>query len=142
MSKRNDILTTLKTDLETSVTVANGYSCNLKEVFRGVYDVGETSVLPAVAFWNYEDSIVKNMLDNKRQRYLLILMQLYASNTGEGAITNIHDVVDDIERFLYSDHWTYTDDTLLGPSTQIWEGGNQFPNSLATFDFKILYFQE
>lgn len=143
MSKRNDILTTLKTDLETNITVANGYSANLVEVFRGIYNVDETSVLPAVSFWCYEDVITKQMLKSKRQRYLQILMRLYASNKGDGAIVNIHNLVDDVETFLYNtEHWTYSDDTLLGPTTQIWEGGIQDPNSLAALDFKILYFQD
>ena len=143
MSKRNDILETLKTDLKNNITVANGYSDALAQVYRGIYDVDETSVLPAVAFWCYEDGITKHMLNSKRQRYLLILMRLYASNKGSGAIVNIHNLVDDVETFLYNtSHWTYSDDTLLGPTTQIWEAGVQDPNSLAAFDFKILYFQD
>jgi len=142
MSQRSDILTQLEADLKANLTIANGYISNVREVRRGIHMAEDMNLKPAISFWCYKDTIEKHMTVNVIQRVLELQFFMYASTKGIGDVDNIHNLMDDVESFLYNPaHWTYESQTLLG-DTVIYEGGTQDAVSIAVLELKIRYLQQ
>lgn len=122
MSNRNDILKQLKEDIlihiDPSNTSAGGrrYLTHPVEVRRGVYGSGDFNYKPVICFTLIRDEEV-NEFGGDGLRKLHIYMYGYVDTktykSDDDAYNDVHNLVDDIEEFLYND-FTYSNDTQIG----------------------------
>lgn len=136
---RKDVLNQLKTDLEESLTLANGYNTEPVEIIYGVTTFDDVIMKPVVGFSKGLDIIEEEDCDDERERILNITVYGYA-NISLNDNDPIDDLVDSVEKFLYSDHWTYHDQTLLGNVT-FFIGGEENDQALFILEIKVYYTQ-
>ena len=136
MSKRNDILNTLKEEMEDYIKSSRGYKSDLVEVVRGIQMFEDIEMKPVVAFWCYRDEST-GQFAGRDDRFLYVYIYGYCDTDGYGDVDDIHNLAADVEYFLYND-FSYTDDTFVGDFT-IYEGGVQDPASMFELDIKIKY---
>lgn len=136
MSIRNDILKQLKTDL-SKISTSRDYNTDPTEVRRGSYINEDFSIVPAISFRCYDDR-KKNLFGRTGIRWLHVYVYGYADTDGLENTDDIYELADDVEDFLYSTDWTYTDDTEVGDMIVI-EGGIQDPHSTFQLEVRIKY---
>lgn len=140
---RNEILTTLLNDLQsitTSSSIDYTYNTDIRTTKRGVYGSDEISAFPAVCFTMERDERINNFSgDGIRMLhvYLYMYMQTKTYKTDEAAYDGIHNLVQDLEHFLYHD-FSYKDDVEIG-EIRVNEAGLNFPTSWAEINFTITY---
>ena len=109
---RNTILKQLKEDLTDKLNSNNDYNSD-PSIVQGVVEFMDVHQYPTVAFYMFRDTVRAENMDDNRERTMTILIYGYAE-THLNNFDNIHNLAEDVETFLYSDHWTYSDMTLLG----------------------------
>lgn len=129
MSTRNDILNTLKTELETITSVV--------EVIRGIQIFENIVSKPAICFWCWQDELADHTHGTAQFRYLNIYLYGYCDTDGLGNVDDIHELCDDVETFLYNS-FTYKSKTYIGDIV-IYEGGVTDPASIFEMELKIQY---
>lgn len=140
MSIRNTILKQLKTDLEDTITAANGYEMDVAEVRRGIYTSEDIPDKPALAFWCYGDNVLEHLMDRKQLRVLLVHLYGFTTTDGAGDVDQIHELAEAVDTFLFSSDWTYSSSTLVGDMV-IYEGGTQDPESVFSLELEIKYYK-
>ena len=144
MSIRNDILEQLKTDLQDKLHSSNDpYESDIAVVKRGIYFMDDLAEFPAVCFSLGEpaDELNEDIEGTEQSRYLHIYLYGYVATDGLGNHDDLHQLLYDIEYFLYND-FTYKDGVYLGDI-----GISERPvgeNNISMFDmrFKIHYINE
>lgn len=135
MSQVNTILDTLKSDLEKYIQASRGYDTDLGECKRGIYQFDEMLNKPSISFWCYKNELEEETMGGGQLRILKIYLYLYSDTVSE-----IHDLVADVEKFLYND-FTYKNDVWVGDNT-IYEGGISEPMSIAEMEIEIKFTRE
>lgn len=141
MSTRMTIINQLKTDLEDSVKSSRGYYNDLVEVNLGIYNFDYYSQYPAVAYWAYSDSKDEEYLDDNRHRLLSFLIYGYHETDGLSDYNPIYKLAEDVEKFLMSTDWTYSDCTLL-EEVVITVGGVDNQRCMFDLRFQVQYLQD
>lgn len=111
---RNTIIKQLKTDIEDSIKCSRGYDTDPVEVKLGVVNFDQFAQRPAIGYWMFSDTKDEEYLDDNRYRILNFIIYGYSESDGLGNFDSIYELANDVEKFLYSTDWTYTDDTLIG----------------------------
>ena len=140
MSTRNDILETLKQDIEDHISSAQGYYIDVAEVKRGIHKWQDMINKPAIAFWNYKDESEGDFGDDGA-RWLYIYLYGYTETDGMGNVDNIHKLAQSVEKFLFSSHSTYADETEIRDFI-IYEGGVQDPSAQFRLEIRIAYYYD
>lgn len=146
MATRSEILKQLKDDMliyiTPSVTSQGGrkYLTDLRDVKRGVYGYDECNQLPTVCYTLLRDELIDEFGGQSNRRlniYMYGYMNTKTYKTDDDAYDGIHDLVNDIEEFLYND-FTYKTDTEIGEIV-VNEAGLNFPVSWFEITITILY---
>lgn len=135
MSTANTILDTLKDDLEDYIKVSRGYNTDLAECKRGIYAFDDMLNKPSIAFWCYKNELEEALMGKAQLRILRIYMYFYTNS-----ISEIHDLIEDVEGFLFND-FTYKSDIQTGDSTT-YEGGISDPAVIAELEIAIKFTRE
>lgn len=133
-SVRDDILTTLETDL-VAINGTDPYDIDLKEIKRGIAFVDDFNSIPAISFWCYDAGIESRQMGGSTLRWLKIYFYGYAKT-----VSDIHDLEDDLEYFLENE-FVYRDDSVVQIETSIpiYEGGTTDNMNMFRLDIKIKY---
>ena len=132
----NTILDQLEEDLKTKIDPTGDFSTK-PTVFKGVFN--QTDVegkMPAICFSCYGEEL-DVMMANEIHTYLNIRMYGFTGTDGYNDNANIRMLCHDVLYFLYSDEWTYTDQTDVNPNIEYYEGGPSRPVSMFMFDIKV-----
>lgn len=142
--KRKDIMTQLIKDLEDNLHPGNGYETQPNKVFRGYYQWDDIQQTPAIAVTLIADDLVDNLMDESEGlRRLTIQVYGYAKTDGAGDVSEIQDLLNDVESFLFStSHFTYASNRNEILGIQIYEGGLTDPANIFLLTFTILYVNE
>jgi len=138
---RRTIIDQFKLDLQENLNVASGYNTDVTEVRNGIYLWEDFSLKPSIAYWAYKDEI-EGYEQGTRSRYRLLYFYIYCYHSTDG-LTNtsdIYDMVEDVENFLESSHFTYSDDVILGDSI-IYTGGSQDQAAIGQIEIQVRYKQ-
>jgi len=128
MNNRNTILNTIKDDLKKYLTVANGFSFTPHAVKRGVYAYNDLQTrLPSLCFTftqevPYEDDTYPKTYDDVDIKAMSIMFYGYAKANDAIDSDKIYDMVADLETFLQSSDFTYTEDLKIN-SIEVKEAG-------------------
>lgn len=112
MSSRNDILTTLESDL-VAINGADPYDIDLKEIKRGIAFIDDFNSIPALSFWCYDAGIESRQMGGSTLRWLKIYFYGYTDT-----VDDIHNLEDDLEYFLENE-FVYRDDSFIEIETSI-----------------------
>jgi hypothetical protein len=137
---RKTIIDQLKSDLETKITVANGYNSDVVEVRPSVCMWEDLQLKPALSFWAYEDEIEDHLMGGIKLRILKINVYSYTNTDGITDTNRIYDLVEDVENFLKSSDNTYRKETVMGKSV-IYTGGVQDKAGIGRTEIHIKYKQ-
>lgn len=137
---RKIILETLKEDLEKNLSVANGYDTDIQDVRIGMYVYEDFNILPAISFYCDVDEIEDYIMGNSRVRLMNIDIWLWSRSDGISNTTGIYDLVNDVEKFLTSDHFTFSGDLIMG-TAQIYTGGVQDQAQIGLLKLNVRYVQ-
>ena len=137
---RITIVNQLKEDLENNLNIASGYSVDLVEVKSGIYLWDDFHIKPAVSIWAYKDEIEEYLMGRAKIRLLYFYIYAYSKTDGVGGTGDIYDFCEDIENFLESTHFTYSDDVIIGDSV-IYTGGSQDQASIGQIEIQVRYKQ-
>lgn len=137
---RKAIVDQLKSDLETKITVANGYKTDIVEVRPAICMWEDLQLKPAISFWAYEDDIEEHLMGGVKQRSLSIYVYSYTNTDGITDTNKIYDLVEDVEKFLKSSDNTYRKETVIGKSV-IYTGGVQDKAGIGQTEIQIKYKQ-
>ena len=137
---RKTIIDTFKQDLQDHLNVQSGYENNIAEVRSGIYLYEDFSIKPAISIWAYKDVVEEYMMGKNKIRNLLIYIYCFAPTDGITDTNNIYSLVEDIENFLESEHFTYNPDVIIGDST-IYPGGTQDQAGIGMMEITINYNQ-
>lgn len=135
MSTANIILDTLKDELKDYIKVSRGYNTDLAEIKRGIYQFDDMLNKPSIAFWCFKNELEEALMGKAQLRILKIYMYLYSNS-----ITEIHDLIEDIEVFLYND-FTHKSNIFVGDSIT-YEGGISDPAVIAELEIAIKFTRE
>lgn len=139
MSERNTILKQLQTDITEKIKTTRGYNTDPATILRGIHLLDDITMKPGITFWAHGDKVEENTAGRGQVRVIEATIFLYSDTDGLGDVSGIHNFVDDIESFLYSEtDWTYESSTYVDDIV-IYEGGASDPNSIATIDIRIFY---
>ena len=140
-NERSVIINQLKTDMVESIKSSRGYEQDPTEVKLGIQSFDYFAQRPAIGYWMFSDTKDDEYLDEDRHRMLNFIVYGYADTDGLDGFDSIYQLADDVEKFLMSTDWTYTQDTLLGDIV-VSVGG--IDNQRCMFDlvFQVQYVQE
>jgi hypothetical protein len=135
---RLDILEAIKANIQDKLTSANGYKHTPVEVRRGNYNWMDFSVKPVVCFTIYEDDVEEeDTFGIESIRKLGLAFYIYADdNTREQKL--IHELTDDLQNFLHSDDFLYSNNLLIG-KISIKEGSTTDPMNASMLEAVIRY---
>ena len=141
MSTRMDIINQFKTDVVDSVKSSRGYNTDPVEVILGIINFDDIAMRPVLGYWAYSDEKDDEFMDDERRRVLNFIIYGYTDTDGLGDYEAIYNFADDIERFIMSTDWTYTDCTLLQEIT-ITVGGSDNERCMFDLNIQVQYIQE
>jgi len=138
MTNRLTILDQIEADLNNSLTSEKDYQHTPVEIKRGIHKWDDFLVKPVVCF-----TLTADLPDDDNQygedaRWLTIMFYIYSQTDGGGSTNQIHEMVDDLETFIQSDHFTYSDQTLI-LDIEVLEGGTSSPINTAIMQTRIIY---
>jgi len=136
-----DIINQLKTDIIENVKSTRGYNTDLSEVILGIVNFDEFTMRPALGYWAFSDEKDDEYMDDERKRILNFIIYGYIDTDGLADYDPIYNFADDIERFLMSTDWTYTDCTLLDEIV-ITVGGVDNERCMFDLNIQVQYVQE
>jgi hypothetical protein len=139
MANRKAILNQLKVDL-SKIQSGRGYFTDPVEIVHGIMGFDDFVQRPAISFVMIGDEKDQEYYDDNRLRN----MSVYLYGFADVQLNNydpIYDLAEDMETFLYSTDWTYTDNTLLG-DVVITPGGTDNMRALCDTIIMIKYCQE
>jgi len=140
MSERSTIIKKFKSDLEEKFSIANGYKTDLVEVRLGIVSFDQFAQRPAIGYWMYLDEKDEENYDTTRLRWLNFYLYGYTDDENMTDYEKIYDFADDIENFLMSTDWTYTDSTLLG-DVIVSIGGVEEGRAMFDLTIRVAYYQ-
>jgi len=142
--KRKDVMTQLIQDFQDNLHPANGYKTQPNKIYRGYYQWDDVTQTPALAVTLISDDLVDNLMDSSEGlRKLTIQVYGYGKTDGFGDVSEIQDLLNDVEAFLFSTtHFTYSNNMNQIISIQIYEGGLTDPANIFLLTFTILYVNE
>jgi len=142
--KRKDIMTQLVEDLQNNLHPGNGYKTQPNKIYRGYYQWDDISQTPALAVTLVSDDLVDNLIDDSEGlRKLTIQVYGYGKTDGYGDVTQIQDLLNDVESFLFSnEHFTYSNRMNEISGIQLYEGGRIDPANIFLLTFILLYVNE
>jgi len=114
MSLRNTIIKQFGTDVIDSIKSSRGYDTDPVEVKLGIYSFDYFAQRPSIGYWMFMDTKDDEYLDDDRHRMLNFIVYGYAETDGLDDFDQIYELANDVETFLMSTDWTYTQDSLLG----------------------------
>lgn len=138
---RKDVLETLKEDLNKKLSVANGYNTEIQDIRIGMYVYEDFNILPAISFYCDVDEIEDYLMGRTRVRLMNIDLWLWSKSDGISNTTGIYDFIDDIENFLTSSDFTFSEDLIMG-TTEIYVGGVQDQAQIGLIKFQVRYLQD
>lgn len=138
---RKEILHKLKEDIDTKLSVANGYQTDIVEVKLGVCSFNQFAQRPALGYWCYLDEKDEENYDSTRLRWLHILIYGYTDDDFQSGYENIYNFAEDTEAFLYSEDWSCSDATLLG-NLILKPGETDQGRAMFELDIRVGYYQE
>lgn len=141
MADRNTIIKQFKTDIVESIKSARGYDTDPNEVKLGIVSFDYFTQRPAIGYWMFMDTKDDEYLDDNRYRVLNFIVYGYADTDGLDDFDPIYELANDVEKFLMSTEWTYTDDTLLGDIV-VTVGGVDNQRCMFDLVFQVQYVQE
>ena len=139
MANRKEILNQLKLDL-TKIQSGRGYLTDPVEIVHGITSFDFFNQRPAISFVMIGDEKDQEYYDDNRLRNMSVYLYAFA-DVELNNYDPIYDLAEDIETFLYSKDWTYTDQTLLG-DVVITPGGVDNMRALCDTIIVIKYCQE
>lgn len=131
------IVDKLKEDLEKKFNVANSYS-KVEEVKSGIFLWDDFLLKPAISFWAYKDMVEEYLMGRNRIMLLHFYLYCYLENDGVGGVGDIYEFSENVEKFLQSSNFTYSDDVIIGDSV-IYTGGSQDRASICQIEFQVRY---
>lgn len=131
------IVDQLETDLNTKFTEAALYN-DIEEVKSGIFLWEDFNLYPSISFWAYEDIVEEYLMGRSRIMLLSFHLFCYAENDGIGGVGTIYEFCENIEKFLQSSDFTYSDDVIIGDSV-IYTGGSQDRASIGRIKFQVRY---
>jgi len=137
---RKTILNQIKDDIVQYLTVPNGYETTIQDVRIGMYVWEDFNLKPAVSFFCDVDEIEEYLMGREKIRLMNIRMFLWSHTDGLSNTTKIYDFAEDVENFLESSDFTYSDDVIIG-DTEVYTGGVQDNAAVALVKFQIRYKQ-
>ena len=141
-NERSVIINQFKTDMVDSIKSVNeGYTSDPVEVILGIKSFDHFVQRPAIGYWMFSDTKDDEYLDEDRHRMLNFIVYGYADTDGLDGFSSIYELADDVERFLMSTDWTYTQDTLLGDIV-VTVGGTDNQRCMFDLVFQVQYVQE
>lgn len=139
-NQRKDIIIQFKTDLDEKFSIANGYNTDAVEVRLGIVSFDQFAQRPALGYWMYLDEKDEELYDTQRLRWLNFYIYGYTDDENMTNYERIYDFADDLEDFLYSSDWTYTDQTLLGDLI-VTIGGVEEGRAMFDLIMRVAYYQ-
>jgi hypothetical protein len=139
MANRKEILTQLKEDL-SKIQSSRGYLTDPTEIAHGITSFDFFNQRPAISFVMIADEKDEEYYDDNRLRNMSVYLYAFA-DISLNNYDPIYDLAEDIETFLYSQDWSYTDQTLLG-DVIITPGGVDNMRCMADTIIVIKYCQE
>jgi hypothetical protein len=140
MANRKQILNQLHTDLGVIDSTGGVYLSDVHEIIHGIVSFDQIMVRPAIAYFMTSDEVDQEYLDDQRYRRMYVTVYGYADTCLEN-FDGIYNLAEDVERFFYSNDWTYTNQTLLG-DIEIMTGGDDNTKSLFIMEIVIQYSQD
>ena len=137
MTTRKEVLNQLKIDLAKIQTP--NYLSDIEEIVHGIVSFDQVLARPFLGYFMPGDEVTEEYMSNERQRSMSIVIYGYA-DTNLNNFDPIYDLAEDLEKFLYSSDWTYTDITLLGDIV-IQTGGIENEKSVFDLEIRIIYDQ-
>lgn len=108
----NTILDKLKSDMEDKLDPGRDYS-RQPTIKHGYYPLRDVEgELPAVCFACYAEELGETMSDDVMST-LYVRIYGFAESDGIDSKDDIKELAHDVIYFLYSDDWTYADDTWI-----------------------------
>ena len=141
MSERNTIIKQLGTDMREKISPALGYDTAVMEVKLGIVSFDYFSQRPSIGYWMFMDTKDDEYLDDNRFRTLNFIIYGYTDTDGLDDFDSIYNFANDVEKFLYSTDWTYTDNTLLGDIV-VTVGGTDNQRCMFDLTIQVKYCQE
>ena len=139
-NQRKDIIVQFKTDVIDKLSIANGYKTDLVEVRLGIVSFDQFAQRPALGYWMYLDEKDTEHYDTTRLRWLNFYIYFYTDDENMTDYEQIYDFADDLEDFLMSSDWSYTDQSLLGDMI-INIGGVEEGRAMGDLIMKVAYYQ-
>ena len=139
-NQRKDIIQQFKKDLETSMNIAHGYKTDAVEFKLGIVSFDSFAQRPALGYWMFLDEKDEENYDTTRLRWLNFYMYGYTDDENMTDYEAIYDFADDIEDFIYSTDWTYTDQTLTGDLI-VTVGGVEEGRAMFDLIIRVAYYQ-
>ena len=141
MADRNTIIKKFGDDMRDHIKSINGYESDLVEVKLGIVSFDYFAQRPAVGYWMFTDTKDDEYLDDNRHRMLNFIIYGYTDTDGLDDFDPIYNLANDVEKFLMSTDWTYTDCSLLGDIV-ISVGGTDNQRSMFDLLMQVEYVQE
>jgi len=139
-NQRKDIIIQFKTDLDEKFSIANGYNTDLVEVVLGIVSFDQFAQRPALGYWMYLDEKDEENYNTTRLRWLNFYLYGYTDGENMTNYEKIYDFADDLEDFIMSSDWTYTNNTLLGDLI-VTVGGVEEGRAMFDLIMKVAYYQ-
>ena len=140
-NERSVIINQFKTDVVDSIKASRGYEQDPVEVLLGIESFNDFAMRPAIGYWMFMDTKDDEYLDDDRHRMLNFIVYGYADTDGLDGFESIYQLANDVETFLMSEDWTYTQDTLLGDIV-VTVGGTDNQRCMFDLVFQVQYIQE
>jgi len=135
---RMEILDQIEEDLKTKIIVTRGYNHTPVEVRRGLHKWTDFNDKPVVCFTVVRDEPDELSEAGSLARWIYIEFYGLAETDGLGETDVIHEVAQDVQNFLFSTDFTYTDVTEVG-ETLLKEGGVSDPINAFSISTRIMY---
>jgi hypothetical protein len=136
---RESILNQLQIDFKNNFSSNNGYKVDIIDCIQGVADFDSIEQYPTIGFVLNSDEILSEDLGMYRVRILNVI--IYGVNEIEyNNVSPLYVLIEEIEKFLLSEHWTYNSNTNLG-NVEIYAGGIDKLRGYFTLEIKVTYSQ-